>query len=521
MENQTINEYSLHETILILDFGSQYTQLIARRVREMGVFSEIQPFNYDLSHLKTKNCKGIILSGGPSSVYAKEAPRVGKEILDTGLPILGICYGLQLITYLMDGKVGSADKKEYGLARLELCGEGALFEGISANSKVWMSHGDKIEQLPKDFLITAKTENSPFAAIQHKDRHIYGLQFHPEVMHTEHGNQILHNFVFNVCQCKGDWTARSFVEESVERIRRKVGDRHVLCALSGGVDSSVAAVLLHKAIGDQLHCIFIDTGMLRHREAEYVEDVFRKHFKIKLTCVNSTDSFYARLAGVSDPEDKRKRIGREFIRVFEEESAKLGEFDFLAQGTLYPDIIESVSFKGPSATIKSHHNVGGLPENLKFELIEPFRELFKDEVRRVGKELSVPDIIIQRHPFPGPGLAVRILGELKPDFIMTLQHADAIYIEELHKADVYNDIWQAFAVLLPVSTVGVMGDERTYEKVIALRAVTSTDGMTADWFEMPHDVLARISNRIINEVKGVNRVVYDVSSKPPATIEWE
>lgn len=521
MEHKALIEDSLHETILILDFGSQYTQLIARRIRELGVFSEIQPFNYNLDHLKSKNIRGIILSGGPSSVYADQAPRVGKELFDLNVPVLGICYGLQLITYLLHGEVGKAEKKEYGLANLHISRAVPLFDNIPEKSAVWMSHGDKINRLPDGFESSAHTENSPYAAIHHKNKPIFGLQFHPEVMHTAHGTEILKNFTFSICACKGDWTARSFIEESVERIRSQVGDRHILCALSGGVDSSVAAVLLHQAIGDRLHCIFIDTGLLRHREAEYVEDVFREHFKIKLTCINSTQSFYDILAGVTDPEEKRKRIGHEFIRVFEKESKKLGSFDFLAQGTLYPDIIESVSFKGPSATIKSHHNVGGLPERLNFELIEPFRELFKDEVRRVGKELQVPDIIIQRHPFPGPGLAVRILGEVTHEHVAILQQADAIYIEELHRADLYNDIWQAFAVLLPVNTVGVMGDERTYERVIALRAVTSTDGMTADWFEMPHNVLARISNRIINEVKGVNRVVYDISSKPPATIEWE
>lgn len=521
MESQSLITDTLHDTILILDFGSQYTQLIARRVREQGVFSEIQPFNFDLDQLAKKNIKGIILSGGPSSVYLKKAPRIGKELFDLGLPVLGICYGLQLITYLLGGEVGKADKKEYGLATLEISYPGKLFDGLPEKSKVWMSHGDKIDRLPKHFKTSAKTDNSSYAAIYHESEPIYGLQFHPEVVHTEYGTQILRNFLFSVCECKGDWTARSFIEESVERIHTRVGDRRVLCALSGGVDSSVAAVLLQKAIGDRLHCIFIDTGLLRKNEAADVERIFRKYYKIKLTCINSARSFYDILDGVVDPELKRKKIGHEFIRVFEEESRELGHFDFLAQGTLYPDIIESVSFKGPSATIKSHHNVGGLPEKLNFDLIEPFRELFKDEVRRVGKELHVPDIIIQRHPFPGPGLAVRILGEVTEERIAVLQEADAIYIDELHKARLYNDIWQAFAVLLPVSTVGVMGDERTYERVIALRAVTSTDGMTANWFEMPHDVLAKISSRIINEVKGVNRVVYDISSKPPATIEWE
>lgn len=521
MENQTLISDITHETILILDFGSQYTQLIARRIRELGVFSEIQPFNYDLSKIENKKIKGIILSGGPSSVYEIDAPHIGKEIFDFGAPVLGICYGLQLITHLLGGKVVKSEKKEYGSARLTISESDSLLKDIPDNSKVWMSHSDKVLELPKGFVPVASTENSPYAVIRHEQEAIFGLQFHPEVMHTEYGSRVLGNFIFSVCSCKGDWSSKSFVEESIRRIREESGDSKVLCGLSGGVDSSVVAVLLYKAIGDRLHCIFIDTGLLRQNEAEEVEKAFKNNFNIKLTCVNSSASFLNILKDITDPEEKRKRIGHEFIRVFENESNKLGKFDYLAQGTLYPDIIESVSFKGPSATIKSHHNVGGLPEKLSFKLLEPLRELFKDEVRKVGAELGMPDLILGRHPFPGPGLAVRILGKITEENVRLLQKADAIYIEELKNAGLYDEIWQAFAVLLPVNTVGVMGDERTYERVVALRAVTSTDGMTADWYEMPRPVLAKISNRIINEVKGINRVVYDISSKPPATIEWE
>lgn len=517
MEAKTLG----HETILILDFGSQYTQLIARRIREQNVFSEIHPFNYNLDLINPKNLKGVVLSGGPSSVYAEKAPLVEKKILELGVPVLGICYGLQLMSWLLGGRVEKAEKKEYGRAKIDISGDSVLFKNVPAQNNVWMSHGDKVLALPEGFRSIAHTENSPFAAIENAQKNFFGLQFHPEVVHSEYGKNILHNFLFEVCMCKADWSPKSFVEESIQLIRNQVGDKHVLCGLSGGVDSSVAAVLIHKAIGKQLHCMFIDTGLLRQNEGVEVEKAFRDNFDIQLTCVDSSQTFYKALNGVVEPEKKRKIIGHEFINVFEKESEKLGKFHFLAQGTLYPDVIESVSFKGPSATIKSHHNVGGLPEKMGFKLVEPLRELFKDEVRAVGRELGIPEIILGRHPFPGPGLAVRILGEIKPDRIETLQHADAIYIEELHRAGIYNEIWQAFAVHLPVNTVGVMGDERTYEAVIGLRAVTSTDGMTADWYHMPYEVLARVSNRIINEVNGVNRVVYDVSSKPPATIEWE
>jgi GMP synthase (glutamine-hydrolysing) len=517
MEAKTLG----HETILILDFGSQYTQLIARRIRESGVFSEIHPFNFDLKNNKPQNLKGIILSGGPSSVYADDAPLVGKNILDFGVPVLGICYGLQLMSHLLGAKVESSAKKEYGRAKIKINSGSVLLKNVPSGSNVWMSHGDKVLNLPSGFKAVAQSENSPFAAIENKENNFFGLQFHPEVVHTEHGKKILDNFLFNVCACSSDWSPKSFIDDSIAQIREQVGDKHVLCGLSGGVDSSVVAVLLHKAIGAQLHCMFVDTGLLRYKEGEDVERLFKENINVRLTCVDASESFYKELDGVSDPERKRKIIGHEFINVFEKESKKLGTFDFLAQGTLYPDVIESVSFKGPSATIKSHHNVGGLPEKMGFALIEPLKELFKDEVRAVGRKLGIPEILIGRHPFPGPGLAVRILGEITKERIDVLQQADAIYIEELHKTGLYDKIWQAFAVHLPVNTVGVMGDERTYEAVIGIRAVTSTDGMTADWYPMPHDVLVRISNRIINEVKGVNRVVYDISSKPPATIEWE
>jgi GMP synthase (glutamine-hydrolysing) len=511
----------LHESIVILDFGSQYTQLIARRVRELGVFSLILPFNTDIRDLVTSQTKGIILSGGPSSVYDKEAPQVSKEIFNYDLPILGICYGLQLLVQQFGGKVEATKQREYGRAELALRDQGSLFADVEQNSVVWMSHGDKVSSISDEFISIADTENSPNAAIRHRNRQIYGLQFHPEVEHSEYGRKIIQNFCLKICNCHGDWTPGSFIEESVKIIREEVGDQKVLCGLSGGVDSSVVSVLLDKAIGKQLNCVFVDTGLLRKDEAKTVEKVFTKHFHINLTCVNKTELFLNKLKSIENPEEKRKIIGHLFIDVFEEEAQQLGNFAYLAQGTLYPDVIESVSVKGPSATIKSHHNVGGLPEKMKFKLIEPLRELFKDEVREVGRLLGIPEEIIGRHPFPGPGLAVRIPGIVTSEKIEILQHADDIYIKELIKKGLYDQIWQAFAVLLPVRAVGVMGDERTYQYALSLRAVTSTDGMTANWFAMPYEVLAEISNRIINEVHGINRVVYDISSKPPATIEWE
>jgi len=510
------------DKVLILDFGSQYTQLIARKIRELSVYAEIQPFNYPLEKIRTDpGVKAIILSGGPASVYAENAPHCDSKIFNLDLPVLGICYGLQLIAYLNGGEVDRAARREYGRADLSFQPNEPLFKDLRYPTRVWMSHGDHLTKLPEGFSSIAHTANSPIAAIGNAQQKIYGLQFHPEVHHTEQGKKILSNFLFEVCGFRADWSVESFIESEIDRIRDKVGGKRVLLGLSGGVDSSVAAVLLHRAIGEQLTCMFIDTGLLRLDEAKEVEALFREHFRLNLISITAAPVFLSKLRGVSDPEQKRKIIGETFIEIFEQETRKIGKFEFLAQGTLYPDVIESVSFKGPSATIKSHHNVGGLPEKMNFKLIEPLRELFKDEVRGVGRELGLPEEIIGRHPFPGPGLAVRIIGEITGERLEILRNADNIFIRELKSAGLYNEIWQAFAVLLPVQSVGVMGDERTYENVIALRAVTSTDGMTADWYEMPAPVLARISNRIINEVKGINRVVYDVSSKPPATIEWE
>lgn len=516
-----MSKTTMHESIIILDFGSQYSQLIARKIREINVFSEIHPYNVSLDILKNSKIKGVILSGGPASIYEKYAPKISKDILNLDIPVLGICYGLQLLIDLSNGKVNPSEKKEYGRAELQINSKSKIFTNVPDNSIVWMSHGDKVDEIPKDFEAIAQTNNSLYAAVQHKDKPIWGIQFHPEVTHTVFGKKILQNFCYHICRCSGDWSSHSFIDESIKSIRKIVGKEKVICGLSGGVDSSVTAVLLQKAIGSQLHCIFVDTGLLRINEAKLVEKVFKKYYHISLTIVNKPELFLNKLKNIIEPEEKRKIIGNLFIEVFEEEAKKLGNFKYLAQGTLYPDVIESVSFKGPSATIKSHHNVGGLPEKMNFELLEPLRELFKDEVRNVGREMNMPEEIIGRHPFPGPGLAVRILGDITEKRVAILQKADAIYISELKENNQYDKIWQAFAVLLPVQTVGVMGDERTYENAMVLRAVTSTDGMTANWYPMPYELLGHISNRIMNEVDGINRVVYDTSSKPPATIEWE
>lgn len=513
---------ALHdEKILILDFGSQYTQLIARRIRELKVYSEIRPYSESLGNIREFNPAGIVLSGGPSSVVEAGAPLPESGIFELGIPILGICYGMQLMTHMLGGEVASARRREYGAAELEVIDDSTLFSGLHKSLPVWMSHGDRIDKPAPGFTPIARTENSPVAAMADVDRRFYALQFHPEVVHTPQGTEILKNFVHQICGCGSEWTMQSFVAQAIADIRAQVGEGRVICGLSGGVDSSVVAVLLHEAIGERLTCIFVDNGLMRLGEAEKVVKTFRDEFHINLVAVDASKRFLDKLENVIDPEKKRKIIGNEFIYVFEEEAAKLERVDFLAQGTLYPDVIESVSFKGPSAVIKSHHNVGGLPERMKLTLVEPLRELFKDEGRLAGKELNMPDEILYRQPFPGPGLAVRILGEITVARLQILREADAIVIEEIKRAGLYREIWQSFAVLLPIKTVGVMGDERTYENVIAIRAVNSQDGMTADWVKLPYDLLGRISNRIINEVRGVNRVAYDISSKPPSTIEWE
>ncbi|MFQ5586163.1 MAG: glutamine-hydrolyzing GMP synthase [Thermodesulfobacteriota bacterium] len=516
----------LHQhKILILDFGSQYTQLIARRIREQKVYCEIHPYNIGIEAVRAFEPRGIILSGGPSSIFEKGAPSIGREIFDLGVPLLGICYGMQITAHLLKGRVEGSPSREYGRAELLVNDDSDLFRGVarrgSRTTTIWMSHGDRIRRLPRGFVAIGHSDNSPVAAMKDGTRRIYGLQFHPEVSHTREGVKILRNFLFRICGCKPTWTMSSFIDLSKAMVREQVGGGGVVCGLSGGVDSAVTAVLLHEAIGDQLTCIFVDNGLLRAGEAKKVREVFRRNFHIKLKCVDAGERFLKRLKKVQDPERKRKLIGNEFIHIFEEEAGKLRDVAFLAQGTLYPDVIESVSFKGPSATIKSHHNVGGLLKRMRLRLVEPMRELFKDEVRALGRELNMPEEIITRQPFPGPGLAIRIIGEVTKRRCDILRAADTIVIEEIKAAGLYTKIWQSFAVLLPVKTVGVMGDERTYENLLAVRAVESVDGMTADWVKLPYDLMAKVSSRIINEVRGINRVVYDISSKPPSTIEWE
>jgi len=535
---------SAHSKILILDFGSQYTQVIARRIRELQVYSEIASFNISAKQIAALAPNGIILSGGPASVYDKGAPQIDTEIFSLNIPVLGICYGLMLMAHHLGGQVVFTGRREYGPGTLRITNRSELLEGLGHQLDVWNSHGDEVTALPKGFRVAGTTEGCDFAAVEDPQRKLYGLQFHPEVAHTPRGKEILHNFVYHICQCAMDWTMGSFIEEACARIRKQVGDQKVVLGLSGGVDSSVTAALLHKAIGDQLTCIFVNNGLLRAREEEIVQRVFGENFHVRLKYVDASERFLALLKDVTDPETKRKLIGNEFIKVFQHATEELleedrgngehrlaaaspssgghGGYKFLAQGTLYPDVIESVSIEGnPAQVIKSHHNVGGLPEKMHFELVEPVRQLFKDEVRQVGLQLGLPKEIVYRQPFPGPGLAVRILGEVTPERLSILREADTIVQSEMEAADWYDKVWQSFAVLLPVQSVGVMGDQRTYENTIALRIVESQDGMTADWVRIPYELLARISNRICNEVKGVNRVVFDVSSKPPSTIEWE
>ncbi|NME35367.1 MULTISPECIES: glutamine-hydrolyzing GMP synthase [Fusobacterium] len=508
-------------SIVILDFGSQYNQLIARRIREMGVYAEIVPYYEPLEKIKEREPKGIILSGGPASVYLEDAYMIDKALYDLGIPVLAVCYGMQLTNHLLGGKVEAADKQEFGKAILVLDDStNPLFEGIPNNSQVWMSHQDHVVKMAPGFVQIAHTD-SCIATCYNKEKNIYCVQFHPEVTHSEYGKEIYRNFVFNVAKCEKNWSMNNYIEETIKNIKEKVGDKKVLLGLSGGVDSSVAATLIHRAIGDQLTCIFVDTGLLRKDEAKTVMQVYGENFHMNIKCVDAEERFLSKLAGVSDPETKRKIIGKEFIEVFNEEASKLTDVTFLAQGTIYPDVIESQSVKGPSMTIKSHHNVGGLPKEMKFTLLEPLRELFKDEVRQVGRELGIPDHMIDRHPFPGPGLGIRILGEVSKEKADILREADAIFIEELRKADLYNKVSQAFVVLLPVKSVGVMGDFRTYEYTAVLRSANTIDFMTATWSKLPYEFLEKVSNRIINEVKGINRLTYDISSKPPATIEWE
>ncbi|MEC8243790.1 MAG: glutamine-hydrolyzing GMP synthase [Verrucomicrobiota bacterium] len=510
------------QTIVVLDFGSQYTQVIARRIREANVFSSVLPYNSKLSDIRKQNPAGIVLSGGPASVFAKDSPKPNPGIFKLGVPILGICYGLQLMGKMLGGEVKSSDRREYGRGTLSIERKGTLFSGLPTKLSVWNSHGDSLAKLPKGFRALAKTENSSYAAIEDSNRKFFGLQFHPEVEHSEKGNEVIKNFLTKVCGCKGDWDMGDFLNASIDQIREVVGKERVILGLSGGVDSSVAAALIHKAIGDQLTCIFVDNGLLRLNEREQVKTLFKNHIPGKLRVAKAGSLFLKKLKGEKDPEKKRKIIGKTFIEVFDQEVSKSGKIDFLAQGTLYPDVIESVPVGGnPAALIKSHHNVGGLPKRMKLKLLEPLRELFKDEVRNLGRELGLPESVLMRHPFPGPGLGVRVVGDLSQTKLKVLREADHIFIEELFKHKLYHKLWQAFCVFLPVRSVGVMGDERTYENVICLRAVTSSDAMTADWAQLPDKFLRKVSNRIINEVKGANRVVYDISSKPPSTIEWE
>ena len=511
-----------HQTILVLDFGSQFTQLIARRLRELSVYCEILPFNTSVDALKARKPIGIILSGGPSSVDEEGAPHIDPAVLELGVPTLGVCYGMQLMTHMLGGTLGRSAHREFGhaLVRRDSAVSSRMLKGMPDEMTVWASHGDFVATAPPGFSVAATSNNAPVAVMEAPERGYYALLFHPEVAHTDRGKQLLRNFAFDVCGCTGDWTIASFIDEATARITAQVGNGRVVCGLSGGVDSTVAASIIHRAIGDRLQCIFVDNGLLRLNEAQQVVERYKK-LQLPVHHVDATDTFLDRLAGITDPEQKRKIIGRTFIDIFNDQAAKLGDFEFLAQGTLYPDVIESVSVRGPSATIKSHHNVGGLPEGMKFKLVEPLRELFKDEVRAVGRDLGIEKEFLVRQPFPGPGLAVRILGAITRDKITLLQRADAIVAEEIRSAGWYERVWQSFAVLLPVQSVGVMGDARTYEFTVAVRAVESLDGMTADWARLPHDLLASISSRIVNEVRGINRVVYDISSKPPSTIEWE
>lgn len=509
------------DKVVILDFGSQYTQLIARKIRELGVFSEILPFNVSLPRLKKENPAALILSGGPQSVYGREAPRASKEIFEMGIPVLGVCYGLQLMAYHLGGKVSPSKKREYGFASLEVTDRKGLLAGVRSGNQVWMSHGDWVEEIPPDFIVSGKTAHCDAAVLEDRKRRIFGVQFHPEVIHTKQGKRILSNFLFSLSGLRAEWKMGSFIEQKAEEIRRHVKDGKVVCGLSGGVDSLVTSLLLQKAVKRNLFCIFVDTGLLRKGQYQEFMEQFRRKFALNITGVDASVSFLEGLRGVVSPERKRKIIGKIFIRIFKQEAERIGEVEFLAQGTIYPDVIESQPVKGPSASIKSHHNVGGLPSRLPFKLVEPLKELFKDEVRALAEELGVDREFIFQHPFPGPGLAVRIVGEIKPERIELLRKSDEILLQEIKRAGIYWKLWQAFVVLLPVKSVGVMGDRRTYQSVVVVRLVQSVDGMTADWFPADSQLLSRISNRIVNEVDGVNRVVYDITSKPPGTIEWE